>query len=355
VPRVGERRAALLLLLILCSPMVALTNIETVMAAEDSWTTKANAPTAIAGYGIATVNGKIYAIVGSINYEYDPATDTWTSKTKMPTARDNPAVSVYNNKIYVFGGNGYHSGGVFGPIAATEVYDPLTDTWETKTPMPTTRHLVFANTVKDKIYLIGGHIYVGAGWPYLSNKNEVYDPETDTWTEGASMPDFSSLGYTENVASTVVDNKIYVIVDNTLRIYDPETDTWSNGSRLLTPARYGPAACATTGVLAPKRIHVLVGNTHQIYDPETDLWSNGTQMPTPRRYLGVAVIADRLYAIGGIVGSPLDPSSITTELNEQYTPYGYIPEFPSWIILPLFLTATLFAIVFKKRLFHPRS
>jgi len=32
-----------------------------------------------------------------------------------------------------------------------------------------------------------------------------------------------------------------------------------------------------------------------------------------------------------------------------------IPEFPSWIILPLFLTATLFAIVIKKRLFHPRS
>ena len=28
-----------------------------------------------------------------------------------------------------------------------------------------------------------------------------------------------------------------------------------------------------------------------------------------------------------------------------------IPEFPSWIILPLFLAATLFVIVFKKRLF----
>jgi hypothetical protein len=32
-----------------------------------------------------------------------------------------------------------------------------------------------------------------------------------------------------------------------------------------------------------------------------------------------------------------------------------IPEFPSWIILPLFLTATLFAIVIKKRLFYQRS
>jgi hypothetical protein len=32
-----------------------------------------------------------------------------------------------------------------------------------------------------------------------------------------------------------------------------------------------------------------------------------------------------------------------------------IPEFPSWIILPLFLMATLSAIIVKKRLFcsHP--
>ena len=32
-----------------------------------------------------------------------------------------------------------------------------------------------------------------------------------------------------------------------------------------------------------------------------------------------------------------------------------IPEFPSWIILPLFLMATLSAIIVKKRLFHQRS
>jgi hypothetical protein len=32
--------------------------------------------------------------------------------------------------------------------------------------------------------------------------------------------------------------------------------------------------------------------------------------------------------------------------------YGRIPEFPSWIILPLFLVATLSAVVFKKSVFH---
>jgi hypothetical protein len=32
-----------------------------------------------------------------------------------------------------------------------------------------------------------------------------------------------------------------------------------------------------------------------------------------------------------------------------------IPEFPSWIILPLFLVASSFALVFKKKIFHSRS
>ena len=33
------------------------------------------------------------------------------------------------------------------------------------------------------------------------------------------------------------------------------------------------------------------------------------------------------------------------------TPDGDIPEFPSWIILPLFLAATLFVVVFRKKIF----
>jgi len=35
--------------------------------------------------------------------------------------------------------------------------------------------------------------------------------------------------------------------------------------------------------------------------------------------------------------------------------YGIIPEFPSWVILPLFLTATFFSIIIRKRLFGPHS
>ena len=90
----------------------------------------------------------------SINQEYDPATDTWTTKTPMPTPRAIFATAVYQNKIYVIGG-----GGDFGFEEVTglnQVYDPSTDTWTTKTSMPTARQFLCANVVNGKIYLIGG-------------------------------------------------------------------------------------------------------------------------------------------------------------------------------------------------------
>jgi len=282
-------------------------------ATEDSWATKAEMPTARAGFGVAVVNGKIYAIGGSdgryltTNEMYDPSTDTWATKKSMPTKRGHFGIAVHQNKIYVIGGE---TGD--GPTGVNEVYDPATDTWETKTSMPTPRENLCANVVNGKIYLIGGNTFNTLAWPVLSNKTEVYDPSTDLWTTKASIPNFEGLGFAD-IASAAVNNKIYVIggeeqaITDLNQIYDPETDTWSSGTSMPTAVE-GPAAGATTGVFAPKRIHVLSMDLHHVYDPETDVWSTGTQMPTPRRHLGVAVINDRLYAIiirsdGSVVGT----------------------------------------------------
>ena len=67
-------------------------------------------------------------------------------------------------------------------------------------------------------------------------------------------------------------------------------------------------------------------------------------MPTPRWALAVAVVNDELYAIGGYNGTA------RFAVNERYTPSGYIPEFPSWIFMPLLVTATVVAVILKKRL-----
>jgi N-acetylneuraminic acid mutarotase len=292
-------------------------------------------PTALTGLGVATVDGKIYAIVWGVNYEYDPSTNSWTTKTPMPTSRGSFATAVVENKIYCIGG--YSDFLEF--TDANEVYDPATDTWEIKTPMPSTRAQLCASVVNDKIYCIGGEIPVYYATA-LTGSNQIYDPETDSWTEGAYMPNFEGFG-SSLITSAVFDDKIYVMCEDFNQMYDPQTNNWSSKAMMPVPGK-SVVACATSGQSAPKRIHVLDVSTHQTYNPENDTWTNGTAMPTPRWLFGLAVVNDEIYAIGG--------RTTTTYLavNEKYTPTDYIPEFSSWTILSLVLIVTLFSIIIKK-------
>jgi len=342
----GDKGVTLILLLILCLVLLTL-SFPLVNATEDSWTIMEPMPTARSWLGVAVVDGKIYAMVNEINYEYDPSTNSWTTKTPMPTPRGNFGIAVVENKIYAIGG----STDDYVYTNVNEVYDPSTDTWETKISMPTKRSKLCANVVNGKIYLIGG----GQRTPNDNfDVNEVYDPVTDTWTTKTPIP--TGVDY---YASVVVDNKIYImggaVSPTTLnQIYDPETDTWSNGAPLPTGVDSAVAG-VTAGDTATERIFVIGGKQgldavklNQVYDPETDTWVAGTAMPTARYALGVAVVNDSLYAIGGRegwVGSPVSAA------NERYTPADFIPEFPSWtpILLVLGIVAVT-VVVYKRKL-----
>jgi hypothetical protein len=198
--------------------------------------------------------------------------------------------------------------------------------------MPTPRADLSANVVNGKIYLIGGQKHLDYE-PYYSevNTTEVYDPSTDSWTAKSPMPN-AAFGF----ASTVVNNKIYImggakqfwqqfevayVVAN--QVYDPENDTWTFQTIFPSAGGY-MAAAATSGIDALKRIYVAGGftlggysNETHMYDPESDKWSIAASMLTPRMYLGLAVVDDCLYAIGGYDGN----NWLNT--NEEYTPTGY--------------------------------
>jgi len=298
---------------------------EPVSAADlGSWPTKASVPQAEGIGGAAAVNGKIYVIGELFTYEYDPATDEWVEKTAMPTPRTSFGVAAFQNKIYVIGGS---SGWTqeSGPVICglNEVYDPSTDTWETKKSMPTAREVMQANAVNGKIYLIGGISSAGVEIADVEvwAVNEVYDIDTDTWTSKKSMP-YAVVG----ARSAVVDDKIYVL-SNVTQIYNTESDSWSFGASPPIFVSGGAAVCATTGLMAPIRVYAFGGSkglldvsisTNQVYDPKNDSWTLGAPMLTARSGLSAVVVNDQIYAIGGAIGmySPLGT-------NELYTSIGY--------------------------------
>jgi N-acetylneuraminic acid mutarotase len=339
--------AAFLVLLTIASLLLATPAFGNTPA-ENTWVQKAPMQQARGELGVATVNGKIYAIGGTTtegrwpytggivatNEEYDPATNGWTFKQSMPTPRKNFGIAVYENKIYCIGGEEIYKNESRAPLTnVNEVYDPATDTWETKEPMPTPRSDLRANVVNGKIYLIAGHDPNVHFKPGASTHNEVYDPLTDSWS--TKQPITDPIG---NYGSAVFGDKIYLMGGyaevpwprfDLNQIYDTTNDSWSYGTPL--PEDFASAICVvTTGYMAPKQIYVFGEKNVLSYNPNNDTWTSGADIPTGRGGSGVAVVNDFIYVIGGETadGIPFsaDPPALKKyATNEQYTPLSYTP------------------------------
>ena len=310
---------------------------------ENTWAKKASMHEPRGGLGVAVVNGKVYAIGGSnqsglypanirggfvgTNEEYDPVTDTWTYRSPMPTPRSDFAIAVYNNKIYCMGGVvGTEKVDVvfsrFVTSAVNEVYDPATDTWETKAYRPNAGMFMQAVVVDNKIHVIDGHF------------NEVYDPENDSWTTKTPMPlpaeDYGPSGSNEYTLF-LLNNKLWIVGQFSSRFinYDLSEDTWSDGSLLPEYDFYSVAGGMTTGSNAPKRFYLFLGirgwvpsAVTLVYDPVNNVWTGGKSILTNRIHPGIAVVDDKLYVIGGYAMS-VSGHVNASALNEQYMPVGY--------------------------------
>ena len=147
--------------------------------ATDSWASKAPMPTAVTNVNGACIDGIIYLVGGytgaysNVFQIYDTAADSWTASTWPRSA--SPAVAAFDGKLYTFGG-----ADAVGNTAVTYMFDPGTGTWNGPlAPVPTARWYAVAATVGDYIYVVGG-------WG-LANV-ERYDPATDSWSAGPSLP-----------------------------------------------------------------------------------------------------------------------------------------------------------------------
>jgi hypothetical protein len=218
-------------------------------------------------------------------------------------------------KIYVIGGATTVEGSkdpfftFFGParvLATNDVYDPATNTWESRRPMAVPRNHAFAGAVDGKIYVIGGrtgHAFI------LSATN------TDAVEE-----------------------------------YNPVADMWSAPKERMPTPRSG-GGWGTDG----RRIYVaggevtnkeLVGAFRAIeaYEPATNSWTELPSMPMPRHGVAGAVIGNEFHLVSGMIQSAgamafMDPSLATDTaahdvLELQFNPSPPTGEKSGWAPSP---------------------
>ena len=127
----------------------------------------------------------------------------------MPTARQHLQTAVVDGKLFALGGrilgNGVQSedmGETLSNFDRNEMYDPQNDSWTVREPMLTKRSGFTASTGSD------GNIYVFGGQGIQKDLDSVekYDPRTDKWTDEKLMPT-RRFGL-DSVSS---DDKIYVL------------------------------------------------------------------------------------------------------------------------------------------------
>src|SRR5262249_3652311 len=109
----------------------------------------------------AVVDERIYVIGGrwddqgnlATNEVYDPASDRWEVRSPMPTRRGGLTAAVVDGQIHVLGGEAFDPNRTF---PEHEVYDPLIDGWTTAQPLPTPRHGLGSAALEHDLYIIGG-------------------------------------------------------------------------------------------------------------------------------------------------------------------------------------------------------
>lgn len=247
------------------------------------------------------VNDQFYVISGFSTIpdpaveRFDPSTNTWTSRAPIPTPISQARAAALGAKIYVPGG---FNNGFGGAISAMQIYDTATNTWSQGASLPAPRSGAGVAAFNGKIYIIAGST---AG----SDANTVfeYDPVANTYATKAPVP--MAAG---NIGARELGGLIYAVGGAAIYLhyaYNPATDTWSTIADGPTPNFQTPGVFALNGELwveggtngfSPYPANQQV----QIYNPGANSWRFGPTFNTPRYGSSAAgVIAGRAYVAGG--------------------------------------------------------
>lgn len=232
---------------------------------------------------------------------YQPITDSWQKRAPMPIATFGTDAATLNGEIYVVGG--YRTGGstTTGLISDLQIYSPTLDLWRSGPSLPTPLAYYQSAVLAGKLYIIGG----SNGTNALASV-WMFDPASQAWTAEPAMSTpraFASAG--------VVDNKLYVAggtatISNqtaldTMEFYDPKVNAWLAAPNLPRRQMQGGDAqmldrffVITTGYSMP----VVASNSSLIFDQQTNEWSE-VLLNSSRYGAEADSINDTVFVVGG--------------------------------------------------------
>ena len=274
-----------------------------------TWKKRTSMPGPLYAHASAIIGDTIQVVGGrgkstelfNYHYVYNILQDVWEEKPPLPVHSSNLAAVPCGKKIYVIGGNENPE--------KIHVFNPENEAWRELSPMPTPRqHINYsAIAVDNKIFVIGGiekRTINGELQFNISEKNEIYDPDLNSWSEGAPLPTARQA-----VAVAAIGGRIYAIggsdinwdYGGTVEVYDVKKNTWETKAEL--PDRCFPAGIA----VIDEKIFVISGIQGNsgiakvfVYDPVLDEWQYVTDTQTGVRQSQMVSYKNKLFLIGGV-------------------------------------------------------
>ncbi len=295
-----------------------------------TWTNRAPIPVGRAEVGVAELDGKVYTIGGTeqngqdapnyastLNMMYDPATNAWQKRASLPFGLSHVGVASLDGKLYAIGG--FTSPVHFDAHDLAFVYDPTTDKWRALPPISGVRGSVAAVAVDGRLHIFGGRNSLRvvkistpgspdffAGYGTVAT-HEIYDPATGNWTPGVPLPGPTR----DHVGVALLDGKVHLFggrvadfTDNLDRhdVYDPKTETWTVAAPLPVPRSAGAYTVLTDRIIYAGGECTASGDAFSdvtAYNSKTDSWTTLTPLPRGRHAFGAATVKDVAYFVGG--------------------------------------------------------
>ncbi len=227
------------------------------------------------------LGGADAAFVRNNTWMYDFNTRKWSEKALMLQPKAEMGCARVKDKIYTFGGWEPEK----GAVNTANCYDIISNTWDSIPNLPEAITSVFAVSLGDAIYILGGTL--GETTPYFFR----YNTTSKTYKQ---LPVFDK----ERMYSSLVvyKNEIYAFGGNSFKKgeyqwhnevdkYNPNTNTWQRLAKIPTPIS------RSSVVVVANEIHLLGGsnlygnnqegikNVHYVYLPLQNKWIKKSNFP----------------------------------------------------------------------------